>query len=84
MSALTDLRRGLTRPRIVIIDPNVRTADGLTFTGTENAPADIRVGEQVDALEIESHVVWRAEVTDVDAFARLIHLRVDWQSGKDW
>lgn len=70
--------------RIVIIDPNVRTPSGMTYTGIGQGPSDLAEGERVIALEIESHVRFDAVVDTLDPGRGLIFLAVDWSSARDW
>lgn len=65
----------------IMIDPNVRVADGLTFSGFEDVRGPMpEVGQQVLVREPEANLVASGIVTRVDYGDSLIYVRVEWAS----
>ena len=63
----------------VMIDPNVRVAGGLTFSGFEDIRGPIPVsGQQVLVREPEANLVAVGTVRRIDENDRLIYISVDW------
>lgn len=65
----------------VMIDPNVRVADGLTFSGFEDVVGELPdQGDRVTVREPESGIVGIGTVARVDFADRLVYLNVDWSN----
>ncbi|MBL3743437.1 Uncharacterised protein [Mycobacteroides abscessus subsp. abscessus] len=63
----------------VMIDPNVRVAGGLTFSGFEDVIGDLPDhGDRVAVREPESGITGFGTVERVDFADRLIYLAVEW------
>lgn len=63
----------------VLIDPNVRVAGGLTFSGFEDVIGDLPDhGDRVVVREPESGITGFGTVERVDFADRLIYLAVEW------
>jgi len=66
-------------PTEVLIDPNVRVRGGQTYSAFRHIRGDIpSVGEEVFVRELESDLVGKAVVTEIDTHDHLIYLRIDW------
>lgn len=67
----------------IMIDPNVRVAGGLTFSGFEDVRGPMPVaGQRVLVREPEANLVAPGIVTSVDNEDSLIYIRVEWASLK--
>jgi hypothetical protein len=65
----------------ILIDPNVRVAGNLTFSGFEDVRGDMpAVGDLVTAREPEANLVAVGAVDRVDEHDQLIYLVVDWKT----
>jgi hypothetical protein len=63
----------------VMIDPNVRVAGGLTFSGFEDVIGDLPDhGDRVIVREPESGITGFGTVERIEFADRLIYLSVDW------
>lgn len=63
----------------VMIDPNVRVAGGLTFSGFEDVIGDLPDhGDRVVVREPESGITGFGTVERVDFADRLVYLAVEW------
>lgn len=63
----------------VMIDPNVRVAGGLTFSGFEDVIGELPDhGDRVTVTEPESGITGFGTVVRVEFADRLIYLSVDW------
>ncbi|MEU2106472.1 hypothetical protein [Nocardia sp. NPDC019255] len=68
----------------IVIDPNVRADNGVTYSGFEDVRGELpKAGEFVLAREIESNVITEAIVTRVDEDSKLIYLAVAWSRLRD-
>ncbi len=66
---------------IVAIDPNVRVAGGLTFSGFEDVVGEMPApGDEVLVREPEANLIGHAVVDRLDDDNRLIYLAVRWDS----
>lgn len=65
----------------ILIDPNVRVADNLTFSGFEDVIGDIPdEGDYVVVQEPEANLSTLGQVRRVDHCDRLVYLAVDWRA----
>ena len=63
----------------IMIDPNVRVAGGLTFSGFEDVIGDLPdPGDRVIVREPESGITGVGTVERVEFADRLVYLAVDW------
>lgn len=63
----------------IMIDPNVRVAGGLTFSGFEDVIGELPdPGDRVIVREPESGITGSGTVARVDFADRLIYLDVEW------
>jgi hypothetical protein len=70
----------------ILIDPNVRVEDNLTFSGFEDVIGDIpREGEYVVVREPEGNLSTIGHVQRVDQHDELVYLAVNWRTlVPDW
>lgn len=66
----------------IVIDPNIRLANNLTFAGFEDIESGepVETGMRVYVIEPEANLVGKAVVNEVDEERELIYLKVDWPS----
>jgi hypothetical protein len=65
----------------ILIDPNVRVAGNLTFSGFEDVRGDMPAqGDYVTVREPEANLVAVGEVRRIDHRDELIYLAVDWKT----
>jgi hypothetical protein len=70
--------RGLTE---IMIDPNVRVAGNLTFSGFEDVRGEMpALGDYVVVREPEANLVTVGEVRRIDDHDELIYLAIDWKT----
>lgn len=65
----------------VMIDPNVRVAGGLTFSGFEDVKGPLpKPGQRVLVREPEANLVASGIVDRIDYADRLVYLAVNWEA----
>lgn len=64
----------------VLIDPNVRVRDNMTYAGLEDVEGPLELHAEVDVYEPESGLVGRAHVEEIDNERRLVFLKVTWKT----